>query len=76
MVGNVGSKERMDYTAVGDTVNTAARLESKAPAGIVYISRTTADALAGRIRVTSLGSSIPLKNKAEVVEILTLDGLL
>lgn len=76
VVGNIGSPQRMDYTAIGDTVNTAARLEANAPKETVYISRAVADALEGRIQVTSLGSTIKLKGKQEGFEILTLDGLL
>ena len=61
---------------VGDTVNTAARLESNALGGQILISRSVADALKGRIRVTSLGNSIKLKGKSEDFEILRLDGLM
>ena len=74
VVGNMGSEKRMDYTAIGDTVNTAARLEANAPGGTVYISRSVAKELEGRMRFTSLGDSIKLKGKAEGFEVLRLIG--
>ncbi len=50
MLGNVGTYDLMDYTAIGTTVNLGARLESEAQPGIPCISRRTHDEVRGRFR--------------------------
>lgn len=75
VVGNIGASMRMDYTAIGDTVNTSARLESNAKSGQILVSEDVVNALGGRIRATSLGNSIKLKGKSDSFEIFSVDGL-
>ncbi len=55
VIGNIGTSSRMDYTAIGNTVNIAARLEGQAKAGEVVISQAVYDRLKGRIQAVSLG---------------------
>lgn len=68
VVGNIGCDFRMDYTAIGDTVNTAARLESNAKAGQVLISDMVYEKVKARVKAQSIGP-IPLKGKSAKVEV-------
>ena len=66
VVGNVGCEFRMDFTAIGDTVNTAARLEANAKKGQVLISDTIYERVKDRVEVEEVGE-IPLKGKSKGV---------
>ncbi len=55
VVGNVGTPELMNFTAVGDTVNTAARLQGLSHGNQVLISQATYDQVKDRVVVRDLG---------------------
>lgn len=74
VVGNIGCDFRMDYTAIGDTVNTAARLESNAKPGQILISREVYEAVKDRVAVTPIGE-IPLKGKSKGVFVYQIDDV-
>lgn len=75
VVGNIGCDFRMDYTAIGDTVNTAARLESNAKRGQILISESVYEAVKDRVEVTPIGE-IPLKGKNRGVFVYQLDKVM
>jgi class 3 adenylate cyclase len=66
IVGNVGSRNRMDYTVIGDCVNVAARLQQVAKGGEIIIGEETYSKRIATFRTKKRGG-IKLKNKAESV---------
>ena len=64
VVGSIGDDLRMDYTAIGDTTNLAARVEQAAKPGEVWMSQETRNIIRGYFKEESVGE-IPLKGKAQ-----------
>ncbi len=68
--GNYGSPElgRMDFTVIGDVVNTAARIENLAPAGSILLPANIAKKVESRFPLESLGFH-EMKNKSQPLEL-------
>jgi len=73
IVGNVGSRNRMDYTVIGDCVNVAARLEEMAKGGEILAGEETCRSVKDRFRFSQKGAA-RLKNKAEPVGFYQVTG--
>jgi class 3 adenylate cyclase/tetratricopeptide (TPR) repeat protein len=68
VVGKIGDDLRMDYTAVGDTTNLAARLQQLAQPGVVVISEATHRLVAGFFDMRDLGEHT-VKGRTEPVRV-------
>ena len=73
VVRSIGSDLRMDYSAVGQTTNLAARMEQLAAPGSIRLAPTTVDLAEGLIHVTPLGP-VPIKGLTEPIEVFELTG--
>ena len=74
IVGNVGSKNRMDYTVIGDAVNVAARFQQMAKGGEINIGEKTFDGVKDHIPAMGDKKEIKVKNKKEPVVCYTIKG--
>jgi len=52
MVGNVGTSDLFNYTAIGDVVNLAQRLQAAANPGQILLYKGTYDFVADQVRAT------------------------
>ena len=62
-VGNFGSAQRLDYTAIGRSVNVAARLEQAAPKNSILVSSAIRNLIKNKFETSS-----PIEVKAKGIE--------
>jgi adenylate cyclase len=67
-VGYIGTERRSEYTAIGDTVNLASRLQSNASGRQILVSEATANA-AGNIFPMTKREPLSVKNRLQPVEL-------
>ena len=73
VVGSIGNDLKMDYTAVGQTVHLASRMEQIADPGAIVITRDTLALAEGYVEVKSLGP-VPVKGLADPVDVCEVTG--
>jgi len=74
IVGNIGADQHLHYTAIGDTVNVAARLQSAALAGGIICSAATLAAAGPGLHATPLGL-LTVKGWKQPIEAYAVEGM-
>ncbi len=74
VLGLIGTEKRLDYTAIGDSVNTAKRIQENAGPGQILISAAAYERVAGCVQVQAV-EPIQAKGKREPVKVYEILGL-
>ena len=74
VVGNIGTSSLMNYTAVGDTVNSAKRLEENAEAGQVLMSKAMYSLVEKDVIARPLGP-LDVKGRTAPIDVFELIAL-
>ena len=74
VVGNIGSHRRMDYTAIGDDVNLAQRLEDMAEGGKILIAESTYNLVKDIVEANKL-EPVKVKGREQAVQVYEVTGI-
>ncbi len=74
VVGNVGTRQQMNYTAIGDAVNVARRLQESAAGGQIILSQAVFKCVREQVDATRL-PSLRVKGRRQVEQVWELDAM-
>jgi len=74
MAGNIGSEQRVEYTALGDTTNTASRLEgmTKGSGHMLFVADTTRERMKSPPSGFTLVGELEIRGRVEPVPVWTI----
>jgi class 3 adenylate cyclase/PAS domain-containing protein len=74
VLGLIGTESRVEYTAIGDSVNTAKRLQENAASGQILLSRQAIEPILDLVEAEQV-EAVQAQGKREAIEVWQLKGL-